>query len=488
MVYERLIYQALVRIAFVVLLNSVIVFAHAQEQRPNILIFMGDDMNWTDSEPYGNKDVITPNISKLANEGISLDNMFTSTAMCSPSRQQFYTGIYPVRNGAYPNHSRVYDSIKSVAHHFKALGYKVGLIGKKHYGPKESFPFEYFKGRHHDNGKGQDIDLSKINSFITENDKPYFLVISQNQPHTPWNRGGREAYDPEELNVPEYMVDTELTREKLVEYYSEITYADSLLGQCLEYVDQSGEADNTLVIFTSEQGSGFPFAKWTLYDLGIKTAFIARWPGKISPGTRNEALTQYVDVVPTLLTAAGADPDKVDTGVGTGAAGFDGINFLDVLLGTSEEHRDYVYGVQTTRGIGRGSACYPIRSVRSGKYKYIWNLHSEDPFYNLVTANPTSIFYHWLEVTKDEPVKHEWVKKYKFRPEEELYDLENDPFEMNNIAENPQFQEVKEKMHEQLILWMKSQGDQGEQTEMKALERQENNLSWQPYGGTNCNH
>lgn len=470
----------------IILLSGLVTEAEAQQ--PNIVIFLGDDMNWMDAEPYGNNDVITPNISRLAREGMSLDNMFTSTAMCSPSRQQFFTGLYPVRSGAFPNHSLVYDSIKSIVHHLKALGYRAGLIGKKHYGPEGSFPFQYFGGRHHDNGKGQDIDLSKVRSFIQDDSSPYLLVIAQNQPHTPWNRGNSSAYDPQKLKIPPYMVDTERTRNDLVDYYSEITYADSLLGVCLDYIDRSGKDGNTMVIFTSEQGSGFPFAKWTCYDLGLKTSFIIKWPGHISPGTRSNALTQYVDVVPTLLEAVGGNPENIDTGIKEERipGGFDGRSFLDILLQRSEHHREYVYGVQTTRGIGRGSACYPVRSVRSGRFKYIWNLNHREAFYNMVTANRNSIFYNWLKATEDDPARHNWVKKYMLRPAEELYDLEADPFEMTNIADQPEYDVVKEELRKELEQWMERQGDMGGETEMKALERQERDKEWKAYSGTPC--
>ena len=173
---------------------------YQKNQLPNILIFLGDDMNWNDCQPYGNKIVKTPNIEKLANEGICFDNMFTSTAMCAPSRQQLMTGLYPVRSGAFPNHSNVFDGVKSFAHHFKNLGYEVALIGKKHYGPKDSFPINYLGGVQHDTGfSGSDIDLNKIKPVINGN-KPFFLIVAQNQPHTPWNRGEFELYPPQTLD------------------------------------------------------------------------------------------------------------------------------------------------------------------------------------------------------------------------------------------------------------------------------------------------
>ena len=128
---------------------------------PNILIFVGDDMTWSDCEPYGSRVVKTPHIQKLASEGMSFDNMFTSTAMCAPTRQQLMTGLFPVRSGAYPNHSEVHDGVKSFAHHFGDLGYEVALIGKKHYGPDDSYPINYLGGVQHDTGFGGK-DICKI--------------------------------------------------------------------------------------------------------------------------------------------------------------------------------------------------------------------------------------------------------------------------------------------------------------------------------------
>ena len=477
--------------SYLTFLIGIIIFTSCQsvQEKPNILLFIADDMNFRDCQPYGNSEVKTPNIQKLADEGICLDHMYTATAMCSPTRQQLYTGLFPVRSGAYPNHSRVYPNVKSLGHHFKALGYRVGLVGKKHYGPPEAYPFQYFGGRHHDDGDGMDIDLSKIKPFIAQdNEQPFFIIVSENQPHRPWNRGNPEIYSKKNISVPDYYIDSDETREALIKYYAEITYADSLLGLSMDMLEETGKEANTITIFTSEQGPQFPFGKWTCYDQGLRTAFIVRWPDKIKEGTRSNALTQYVDMVPTLIEAAGEDPEAVDVGITNtkGSRGFDGKSFYPVLLGKTQEHRQYVYGIQTTRGIHYGSACYPIRSIRSEKYKYIWNINDGSPFYNMTTANDNSLYYHWLEVTEDDPDLHQWVNMYKTRPMEELYDMEMDIYERNNLANDQDYAVIKEQLRSELISWMQLQGDRGGITEMKALERQERQGSWEPYGGKPC--
>lgn len=442
----------------------------ASREKPNIVLIMGDDLTWYDIEPYGSKQVKTPNLSALAKEGMCFDNMFTSSPACAPTRQHLLTGVYPVRNGAHPNHSRVYDGTRSVAHHLQDLGYRTALIGKRHFAPEDSYPFEFLGGRNGDNGEGIDIELGKAETFIKQaNGKPYFLMVTSNQPHGPLTRGNASAYPPEKIVLPPGFVDTDITRTQLSKYYAEITYLDSLVGEVLKMVEKSGDADNTIVIFTSEQGSGFPFAKWTLYDAGLKTAFIVRWPGRVRAGSRNSAFTQYVDIVPTLIDIAGREPSKYNTGVkdAYGFTGFDGKSFKRVLLEKSHHLRNHVYGVQTTRGIINGSKSYPVRSVRDSHYLFIHNLAPESTFQNVLTRG--ALFQSWM--LKD-PIRASFYTK---RPEYELYDVRRDPYQLVNLAGDPSIREVQVTMMEKLSAFMKQQGDKGLATEMDANNRKPKN-------------
>ena len=453
--------------------------AAANTERPNIMLIIGDDMTWSDCEPYGSKEVKTPNMTRLAREGICFDAMFTSTAMCAPTRQQLYTGMYPVRNGAYPNHSKVYPGVKSVVHYFTGLGYRVGLIGKRHFGPSESFPFEFL------GGKNAASNTTAIAEFVNRDKKqPYCLIVASNEPHTPWSRGDVSAYKADKLTVPPYLVDCPETREDLTKYYAEITYLDGQLGACMNIVDRSGRKDNTIMIFTSEQGSPFPFGgKWSCYETGLKTVFIVRWPDRVRGGTRTSALTQYVDVVATLIEAAGGDAKAIETGRpdADGDSGFDGRSFLQILLGKATKHRDYVYGAQTTRGIINGSACYPIRSVRSARYKYIRNLNYKTVFYNVVSTRPDNLLQSWKEIGKDNPAVAARARFYQHRPAEELYDLQKDPYELKNLADEAGHAKIKRQLQKELDRWMQQQGDGGNLTEMKAIERQGPNRKWTAY-------
>jgi N-sulfoglucosamine sulfohydrolase len=428
----------------------------ARAERPNVFFVIADDMTWSDAGCYGNQDVKTPNIDKLAADGMRFSRCFTATAMCAPSRQQLYTGLYPVKNGAYPNHSRVKPGTKSIAHYLKDLGYRVGIAGKKHYAPLESYPFETVAATAD--------DYAAIENFINRNKtQPYCLVVAYKQPHLPWNKGTPQDYDPKKLTLPPYMVDTIETRNGLAKYYAEITYLDAQIAKCMELVDQSGTRDNTVFVFTSEQGSAFTHCKWTLYDSGIRTAFIARWPKRIRAGSITDAMVQYVDVTPTLIKLASGQPIH----------GLDGFSFSPVLLGQKASHRDVTYGVHTTRGIHSGSDCYPVRSIRTAAHKYIMNLNHKVEFSNNVTERDTGSFWKsWVEKAKTDADAARKVKMYMRRPAEELYDLEKDPYELNNLAGDPKYRPLMDSLRKRLLSWMGQQGDKGIETEMQAFERQ----------------
>lgn len=443
----------------------------AVDKRPDILFFLADDMMSIACEPYGSKDVHTPNLAQLAKEGMCFDNMNNATAMCGPTRQSLYTGLFPVRNGSYPNHAQVYDNIVSIAQHFISIGYRVALIGKQHYAPLENFPFEYLGGRNSDNGEGIDIQLKDAEKFIKkDNSKPYLLFVATNQPHTPWNRGNKNLYDADQLSIPPFLVDTKETRSSLVRYYAEITYADSLVGDCMKMVDNTNNKDNTLFLFASEHGSSLPFGKWTCYNMGLKSAFIARWPKVIKPSTRSGILTQYIDILPTLYEAAGGDPKSLRGDIEKKMP-LDGSSFLSTLKGNEKEIRTYVYGVQTTRGIANGSDNYPVRSIQDHHYKLIWNLNYKDEFLSSASKHGSKLYESWLNEGEVSKADYEHAKLYRNRPEFELYDIENDRFEMKNLYGQKSLNKVQEKLFTELKLWMNEQGDKGIETEWKALTR-----------------
>ena len=426
--------------------------ASGSRSRPNVVIAIADDLTWHDLGCYGNRDVQTPHLDQLAKEGLRFTHAFTATAMCAPTRQQLYTGLFPVRNGAYRNHSRVKKGTPSVVHHLRKLGYRVGLCGKRHIGPPDSFPFEK-------------VTPETIGEFMSRSkDEPYCLVYASNSPHLPWTAGDASKYDAASLKLPLWVLDVPETREAFTKYYAEVTDFDREVGVCLAAVEASGTKDNTIFIATSEQGAQFPRGKWTCYDTGLRVALLVRWPGLVKPGSVSSAMVQYVDIVPTILAAAGGDP----TSIKVGGRGFDGRSFLAVLKGDRTEHHDAVFGVHTTRGIINGSECYPIRSVRTRTHKLILNLRHEDEFQNVLTTGMDNSGYwqSWKRHAKTNPRAKRFVEGYRRRPAVELYDVQADPFELNNLADAPEFAEIKAQLRDRLAVWMKEQGDEGVPTEM----------------------
>ena len=254
--------------------------------RDSILIVIADDLNKDSVGVYGNKDVKTPNIDRLASQGMRFNMAYTSTAMCAPTRQQMYTGLYPVRSGAYPNHSKVKPGTKSLVHYLKALGYRVGLSGKRHFGPPSSFPFEQVSRK---------VDAKAIREFVTRDEKqPFCLLVTSNSPHVPWSAGDASQYDPGKLTIPPYWVDTPEMRESLTRYYAEITDLDREVGECMKILRETKQEDNTAMIFTTEQGAQYPGCKWTCYENGLNVGFIVRWPGQVKPGSVSDAMIHYV--------------------------------------------------------------------------------------------------------------------------------------------------------------------------------------------------
>ena len=421
---------------------------------PNILIIMGDDATYLDLALYGGTNVKTPNIDRLAGEGVVFSNAYLCIAMCNPCRTELHTGLYPARNGSCWNHSAARPGTRSTVHYLTDLGYRVGLAGKKHLVPPKCFPFENVPGLEpgctHPNPK---FSTAGIRQFLSGNaGQPFCLVTALIEPHAPWTVGRPEGFAPKKLDLPPHIADTKVTREDYAKYLAEIEVLDQEVGAILKVLDESGRADNTLVIFTSEQGGQWPACKWTNWNTGIHTGFVVRWPGKVKPGRRTDAMIQYADVLPTLIEAAGGDAKAGD---------FDGSSFLPVLLGQRDRHREFAYFMHNN--IPEGPP-YPIRAVTDGTYHYIRNLAPEALYIEKHVMGQNQWHAYWpswvFETTFNERTRR-LVNRYMRRPPEQLYRTDTDPFEMTNLASDPAHASAKKRLSAELDRWMKQQGDPG---------------------------
>lgn len=429
-------------------------------KRPNIVLIIADDCRHYDLGCYGSPDAITPNIDRIAAEGVRFERFFQATAMSSATRHCLLTGLYPVRSGAYPNHTRINDGVGTLPEYLKNAGYRVALQGKRHIAPLEAFPFEYLS----EDEKGErSVRPEKIEPFlanVAETGEPFFLYVGSTEPHDPWNLGDQSLWDPKNLTLPDNLVDTPETRKQFRNYLAEINVLDNQVGAVDALLHKYGLDENTVFIFTSEQGYSFPFAKWTCYDEGLQTGFLIRWPGVVKPGTTTDAMCEYVDVTPTLVDIAGGKiPGKLD-----------GRSFLPVIEGKTDKFKKEVYGIQTSRGIHAGPEYYAIRSVRDERFAYIMNLTPEATF-KCMSTNPKKQWWNsWKEKAASDEFARRQVKRYQKRPAEELYDIVKDPFQTRNLADDPAYAKEKAALRTKLLEWMRQQGDKGQQTEMEALE------------------
>ena len=427
--------------------------------RPNVLIIIADDCTYNDLPLYGGKNAKTPHIDKLASEGLTFNHAYLSEAMCQPCRSELYSGQHPMRNGAAWNHSGSRPETKSLPHYLGDLGYRVGLSGKVHVTPKSSFPFEKVDGFDPSCVRDPTLahEVNSMRNFMTRKEQePFCLVVALVEPHVPWVMGDRTQYPDDEIKLPPNLVDTPVTRDAFARYLAEITYMDDQVGEILDVLERTGKAEDTLVLFTSEQGAQFPGCKWTNWDTGLHTALVARWPGKIDAGECTDAMVQYVDIAPTLVDLAGGDPETYP---------FDGDSFVASLMDSKKQHREYAYGVHNN--IPEGPA-YPIRTVTNGEFRYIRNL-SPDEIY---------IEKHLMGMKGDgglnNPYWATWVfesgqtedaawlvKRYMKRPSEELYRTSGDEYELVNLAGDPRYANVKEELSRELDHWLHDQNDPG---------------------------
>lgn len=437
--------------------------------QPNVLIIMADDCTFSDLPLYGGQNAKTPNIDRLASQGLTFNKAYLSSAMCQPCRAELFSGQYPMRNGCAWNHSASRPETTSMPQHLGKLGYRVGIAGKVHVKPQSVFPFEKVGGFDPScvRNPTQEHDLTSLQEFVTRDSKePFCLVVALVEPHVPWVMGDVTQYPQKKIKLPPHIADTLRTRQDFASYLAEITYMDGQVGEILETLDKSGRSDDTLVLFTSEQGSQFPGCKWTNWDAGLHTALIARLPGVTPVGKRTDALVQYADVLPTLLDLAGSPSTNGQ---------HDGNSFLPVIRGEQDTHREFVYGMHNN--IPEGPA-YPIRTVTDGTWRYIRNLTPDELYVEkhlmglqgrAALNNP--YWATWIWDSHSNERTYDLVKRYMHRPAEQLYHTVDDPSEMSNLAGEEQHADVQSRLSEELDRWMASQGDPGiPQDTQKSIE------------------
>lgn len=427
----------------------------ALPEKPNVVIIMADDLDSGQLSCYGGENIKTTNIDKLAQEGMLFENMICTEAMCVPTRASLFTGLYPMSNGAFQNHKPVYDSIglKSVGHYLGDLGYKVALTGKSDCTrPKSIYPFDIIPG--FESSCVSDTDeysLDGIRDLVTGSNDPFCLFVMSINPHAPWTVGDPSEFDAASLKLPPNYVDTPETREDYTKYLAEVRQLDNQVGDVVQMLKDEGKYDNTIVIFLGEQGPKFPGGKWTLWDQGQRSSMVVKWNKAVQPASTTDALVQYEDVVPTLIDIAGGEP----------IAGLDGKSFLHTLTTGEDSDREFAYGIHNN--IPEGPK-YPIRGIRSKRYKLITNLEPELEYKIKYTMNDNekgAVWASWEEKAKTSTMAKELTDRIVHRPAVEFYDLEKDPYELNNLADDPEYADMVAEYQSELTQWMEEENDPG---------------------------
>jgi arylsulfatase A-like enzyme len=403
---------------------------------PNILVFLADDVGWSDFGCYGNDAIHTPNIDSLAQNGLRFTKAFLTSPQCSPTRISVLAGKYPHATGAEDLHMPLPEGEKLVPTYLKQAGYFTGHMRKTHYGPNGEKQFDWYSK-----------DKLDFPGFLDKaGERPFFMWVGFRDAHRGYEDGAFDPpHDPAQVKVPPYLRDTPETRKDLAMYYDEIARLDSDIGTMVAELEKRGELENTLIVYFNDNGAPFPRAKGTLYDSGMRTALIAQWPAKIEAGGVQNTLASVIDLAPTFLEAAGvAVPEEMQ-----------GRSMLPVLLDASQKGREQVFAERNWHNGDEHMRC-----VRTQFYKLIHNNYTHLPHGTPsdLSASPSWAALAELRGTGQLSRAQEMLFDQP-RPEWELYDTEADPWETNNLAYNPDYREVFLEMSAELFQWQEETGD-----------------------------
>ena len=482
-----------------VLIANVLVCSLAVAAEKNIVLYITDDQS-LDAGCYGNPVIKTPNMDALAKDGTLFTHAFCTTASCSASRSVILTGLHNHANGHYGHQHDFhkfssYTNIVSLPVLLSEAGYRTARCGKYHLAPESVYQFEnVIPG----SSRSPVVMANNSRELIEDpSDQPFFLYLCTSDPHRsnrlakelpnqpnrfgnpqPGDKGypGIEevVYDPDKVLVPGFLPDTPTCRAELAQYYQAVSRIDQGLGRLFEILKQAGHWDDTLIVFISDHGIAMPGAKTTVYDGGLRSPCIVRNPLNARRGISNDAMISWTDITPTILDFAGAlvpGQNKVRPAIlekvappqagtqqtkYTHPGEFHGRSFLPLLAAEHAQGWDEVYASHTFHEI---QMYYPMRAVRTRRHKLIWNIAFPlpFPFASDLWVSPT-----WQKQYKlglDAPFGAWTVGSYIQRPEFELYDLENDPYEGNNLADSPSSSKLLAEMKEKLRAFQRRTND-----------------------------
>lgn len=436
------------------LLASVVALDAAD--KPNVLFILSDDHSYPYLSCYGDANVRTPVIDKLAAEGIKFRKFFTSAPQCVPSRAAYLSGRSPVAaritrfSSPLPRDVVTFPEVLK-----KEAGYHVGVVGRSYHldGSAKADDvlskflveggYKTFKDRFDVVETGSDsLAVEQARAFLEgrPRDKPFCLWVNFSDPHHVWNAPASYRPDPATLKLPAHVPDLPGVREQYADYCAEVNRVDETTGKVLALLDGLGLTKDTLVVFGGDNGQALPHGKGSLYDPGCNVPFVVRWPGVVAPGGDSSALLSGEDLGPTVLDAAGLKPAK----------GMTGVSFLPILKGAVPKTRDYVFTERGPHGsapvqVGMSSGGYDLsRAVRSARYKSIYNCTPWIPYQPVDSAGGSA--WKAMQNLNAEGAMAPGMSATYFstpRPVYEFYDLEKDPAELNNLSGKPEVAEAE---------------------------------------------
>lgn len=437
--------------------------------RPNLVLMTADDLNWDSVGAYGCPvSDATPNLDRLAAEGVRFDHAHVVIAVCQPSRSAMMTGRYPHRSGGEAFFRLRFEGVPILPDLLRRDGYAVGILGKvTHSTPYAEFKWDMTRDQD-DLGYGRDPALYAryAEDFVRDaaaDEKPFFLMCNCHDPHRPFYGNDKpewyeqaetppavapsRVFEPDEVTVPGFLPDLPAVRREIAEYFSSVRRCDDVVGRVLEVLQTAGADDNTLVVFLSDNGMALPFAKTNCYLHSTKTPWIVRWPERTASGTvDSQHMICGIDMVPTFLDAAGIPvPDGVD-----------GRSLLPLLCGETCEDRNQVF-TQFNQTSAR--FVYPMRCIQDRRFGYIFNPWSNGTrhFRNESQAGRTMEAMRQAAETDEEIAQR--VDLFLHRVPEELYDFQNDPDALYNLADDPDYQPKLKEMRQRLSAAMEATGD-----------------------------
>ena len=430
----------------------------APKKRPNVLMIVADDMNWDTPGCFGGAAPdITPNIDRLATEGMRFRHAYVNISICTPSRSVILTGLYPRNNGA-EGFQRIRPSTPNLPAILNAAGYLCGIIGKP-LRQQELFRWSTtyrWQGTGDENRWGRDPAVFRKfakNFFAMANtsQQPFFLMANSHDPHRPFGGGkatrplderaaSSRIFKPEEVRLPPILPDLPGVRKEFADYCTSVRRLDDMVGAVLDELASAKRVEDTIVIFLADHGMPFPGAKFNCYPDSLRTPLIIRWPKTVKDGGVDEThMVSTVDLQPTILDAIGSSPTEVS----------DGRSFLPILRGEKQANRDVVFG--QFYHIHGGDAL-PTYSVFTRHSAYVFN-----PWSNGKRRFPRlsgGAFNAMQQAAKKDSAMAARVKHLQYRSVEEFYNLSNDPSCLADLLDNPKSNQKLNNLRGLLREWM----------------------------------